>query len=483
MNLKFILNIFGRVLMLLGAFMLLPVVCAIIYKEPEHWSLISASFLTLAAGGLMYVLTMSDLKKELNLRDSYFTVTFVWVILSLFGTLPYLLTETITDFADALFETVSGFTSTGSSVISDVESLPHSILFWRSLSQWLGGIGIIVLVVAIMPLLRIGGYNLFKSEASGMSKEKLTPKTASTAKRLWGVYVTLTAVLAILLAAGDMGVFDAINHAFTTMATGGFSTKNDSLASFSAYTQYVVMFFMFLAGMNLYLHYHFYKGRFRKVFENIELRSYFWLVVVVTVLIVVLVLDNNPFARVGLLVRNAFFQVISMVTTTGFATYDYQVWPSEAWMLMFMLMFSGACLGSTGGGIKLIRHVVAYKHIVIFFRKMLHPNSVSVMKLRGEAIDEEKVGSIISFLLLYMITFCVGSVLLVFLGADFLTSIGAVASSLGGVGMGIGNVGAFNSYAEFSDAAKLLLSLLMIIGRLELSTVLILLTSQFWRDR
>lgn len=168
----------------------------------------------------MYVLTMSDLKKELNLRDSYFTVTFVWVILSLFGTLPYLLTETITDFADALFETVSGFTSTGSSVISDVESLPHSILFWRSLSQWLGGMGIIVLVVAIMPLLRIGGYNLFKSEASGMSKEKLTPKTASTAKRLWGVYVTLTAVLAILLAAGDMGVFDAINHAFTTMATG-----------------------------------------------------------------------------------------------------------------------------------------------------------------------------------------------------------------------------------------------------------------------
>lgn len=483
MNLKFILNIFGRVLMLLGAFMLLPVVCAIIYKEPEHWSLISASFLTLAAGGLMYVLTMSDLKKELNLRDSYFTVTFVWVILSLFGTLPYLLTETITDFADALFETVSGFTSTGSSVISDVESLPHSILFWRSLSQWLGGMGIIVLVVAIMPLLRIGGYNLFKSEASGVSKEKLTPKIASTAKRLWGVYVTLTAILTVLLSVGDMNVFEAINHAFGTMATGGFSTKNDSLASFSAYSQYVVMIFMFLAGMNFYLHYHLYKGRLRRVFENIELRTYFWLVVVVSVIIVVLISDNNLFANVELHLRQAFFQVISVVTTTGFGTYNYEEWPSEAWILMFMLMFSGACIGSTGGGVKLIRHVVAYKHIVIFFRKMLHPSSVSVLKLRGEAVDDEKVGSIVSFLLLYMITFCVGSVLLIFMDVDFLTSIGVVASNLGGIGISIGNIGAINSYADFSTAAKLLLSLLMIIGRLELSTVLILLTSQFWRDR
>lgn len=341
--------------------------------------------------------------------------------------------------------------------------------------------GIIVLVVAIMPLLRIGGYNLFKSETSGMTQEKLSPKTTSTAKRLWAVYVVLTFILIGLLLLGDMSFFDAINHAFSTMATGGFSTKNTSVSGFSSYSQYVIAIFMFLAGMNFYLHYHFYKGRFKRVFSNIELRTYFAVVVVVSLLITITVIAYDNSIGVGEALRNALFQVISVITTTGFATHDYHDWPHAAWMLLFVLLFSGACVGSTGGGIKIIRHVVAYRHVLIYFKRALHPNSVSLLKIGGEVIDEEKVGGLVSFMLLYMLTFSVGTVLMVFLGSDLLTSAAAVASNMGGVGSGIGSVGAFGNYSAFSDASKILLSLLMLIGRLELTTVLILFTRIFWK--
>lgn len=481
MNFRFIFNIFGRVLMLLGAFMLSSIIWALVYHEDVVGAFVLSSLITLVCGAAMYLLTIKNLVSELSLRDSYFTVTFVWVVFSLFGALPYLLSGSITSFTDALFETVSGFTTTGSSIISDVEALPKSILFWRSLTHWIGGMGIIVLVVAIMPLLRIGGYNLFKSETSGMTQEKLSPKTTSTAKRLWAVYVVLTFILIGLLLLGDMSFFDAINHAFSTMATGGFSTKNTSVSGFSSYSQYVIAIFMFLAGMNFYLHYHFYKGRFKRVFSNIELRTYFAVVVVVSLLITITVIAYDNRIGVGEALRNALFQVISVITTTGFATHDYHDWPHAAWMLLFVLLFSGACVGSTGGGIKIIRHVVAYRHVLNYFKRTLHPNSVSLLKIGGEVIDDEKVGGLVSFMLLYMLTFSIGTVLMVFLGSDLLTSAAAVASNMGGVGSGIGSVGAFGNYSAFSDASKILLSLLMLIGRLELTTVLILFTRIFWK--
>lgn len=467
--------------MLLGAFMLSSIIWALVYQEDVVRAFVLSSLITLVCGAAMYLLTIKNLVSELSLRDSYFTVSFVWVVFSLFGALPYLLSGSITSFTDALFETVSGFTTTGSSIISDVEALPKSILFWRSLTHWIGGMGIIVLVVAIMPLLRIGGYNLFKSETSGMTQEKLSPKTTSTAKRLWAVYVILTFILIGLLLLGDMSFFDAINHAFSTMATGGFSTKNTSVSDFSSYSQYVIAIFMFLAGMNFYLHYHFYKGRFKRVFSNIELRTYFGVVVVVSLLITITAIAHDNSIGVGEVLRNALFQVISVITTTGFATHDYHDWPHAASMLLFVLLFSGACVGSTGGGIKIIRHVVAYRHVLIYFKRTLHPNSVSLLKIGGEVIDEEKVGGLVSFMLLYMLTFSIGTVLMVFLGSDLFTSAAAVASNMGGVGTGIGSVGAFGNYSAFSDASKILLSLLMLIGRLELTTVLILFTRIFWK--
>ncbi len=479
MNFRFILNIFGRVLILLGLFMLTSIIWALVYEEQTIISLGLSALITLFTGAVLYYTTLGNLKKELGLKDSYFTVTFTWVIISVFGTLPYLLTGSITTFIDAIFETVSGFTTTGSSIIRDIEVLPKSVLFWRSLTHWIGGMGIIVLVVAILPLLRIGGYNLFKNEASGISYEKLTPKTASTAKRLWGIYVSLTFILTGLLMLGDMNLFDALNHAFSTMSTGGFSTKNNSVGAFSPYIQYVIIFFMFLAGANFYLHYHFIKGRFKRVFGNLELRSYFGIIVIVAAAIAFIIYRNGGLT-IEKAIRDAFFQVVSIITTTGFATTDYLLWPAPAWTLIFLLMFIGACVGSTGGGIKVIRHVVSFKNVVLHFRRMLHPNSVSLLKMNNEVIDDEKVGSLISFLVLYLLTFTFGSILMVLLGEDTLTAVGSVAANMGGVGPGIGSVGPASSYANIHEAGKVVLSFLMIIGRLELTTVLILFTGLFW---
>jgi len=441
--------------------------------------LLLAALITLGAGGLMYLFTLKNLHKELSIKDSFFIVTFTWIIISLFGTLPYLITGTIPNFINALFETVSGFTTTGSSILTDVESLPKSILFWRSLTHWIGGMGIIVLVVAILPLLGIGGYNLFKNEASGISYEKLTPKTASTAKRLWLIYVALTFILTGLLMLGDMNFFEAINHAFSTVSTGGFSTRNGSMGEFSIYSQYVVMLFMLLAGANFYLHYHFIKGRFRRVFENREFQSYIAIIVVVGLGVATIIFKADDIS-IEKAIRDAFFQVISIITTTGFATYDYLLWPLPATALIFMLMFVGACVGSTGGGIKVIRHVVAVKNVAHNFKKMLHPNSVCLLKINNEVIDDGKIVSLISFLVLYIFTFAVGSAVMVFLGEDIATAVGSVAANMGGIGPGIGTVGPASNYNHIHDAGKVVLSLLMIIGRLELTTVFILFSSIFW---
>jgi len=459
--------------------MLTSIIWAFVYNEEVVIDLLVSSLITFTSGAVMYLLTYRDLKKELGVKDSYFTVTFTWVIISIFGTLPYLITGAIPSVVDAVFETVSGFTTTGSSILVEVESLPKSVLYWRSLTHWIGGMGIIVLVVAILPLLRIGGYNMFKNESSGISYEKLTPKTASTAKRLWGIYVSLTFILTGLLLFGDMSFFDALNHAFSTISTGGFSTKNTSLAEYSSYVQYIVILFMFLAGMNFYLHYHFVKGHFKKVFRNLELRTYFGIVMVVTLAVSIIVYAAGGIG-VEKAFRDALFQVVSIITTTGFATYDYLKWPEEAWALIFMLMFVGASVGSTGGGVKVIRHVVSFRNVMLNFRRMLHPNSVNRLKINGEVIDDEKVTSLVSFMVLYLLTFTVGSILMVLLGEDVLTSVGSVAANMGGVGPGIGAVGPASSYADIHEVGKLILSFLMLIGRLELTTVLILFTRLFW---
>jgi trk system potassium uptake protein TrkH len=481
MNIRFVINILGRVLIILGLFMCTNFIWVIVYHETTFWGHFYACLITLLGGTSLYLGSSIDLKPKMGLKESYLTVTFAWVVISAFGSLPYLFTGWINGFVNAFFETASGFTTTGSSILTNIEALPKSVLYWRSLTHWIGGMGIIVLVVAILPMLRVGGYNLFKSEASGISYEKLTPRTASTAKRLWGIYVGLTALQVIFLLFGDMDFFDALCHSFGTIATGGFSTRNSSVGHFSAYSQYVIMVFMLLSGVNFTLHYFAIKGRFQKLWGNEEFRTYLSIIFIAGT-IVVLVLYFLSGAGFEKSVRHGFFQVISIITATGFATDDYLLWPAQGWIIIFLLMFVGASVGSTGGGIKVIRHVVAFKNFMASLKRLVHPNAIILIRVNGERIEEENVSAITSFIVLYLVTFIAGAIVLTFLGVDPVTAATSVLTTMGGIGPGFGTVGPASNFASIPEFGKVLLSFLMILGRLELTTVFVLFTLDFWKD-
>lgn len=481
MNIRFVLNILGRVLVILGLFMCTNFIWVAVYEEATFWGHFYACLITLLGGAGLFFGSSINLKPSLGLRESYLTVTFAWVVISAFGSLPFLFTQSIDGFVNAFFETASGFTTTGSSILTDIESLPKSVLYWRSLTHWIGGMGIIVLVVAILPMLRVGGYNLFKSEASGISYEKLTPRTASTAKRLWGIYVGLTVFQVVFLLFGEMDFFDALCHSFGTIATGGFSTKNASVGHFSSYSQYVIMVFMLLSGINFTLHYFTIKGKFSKLRENDELKTYLGIILLAGVVttIVLNVLANTEWEEAF---RHGFFQVVSIMTATGFATDDYLLWPAQGWIIILILMFVGASVGSTGGGIKVIRHVVAFKSFMANMKRLLHPNSVILIRVNREKIMDEDVSAITSFIVLYLVTFLTGSVLMTFLGVEPVTSATSVLTTMGGIGPGFGSVGPASNFSSIPEAGKVLLSFLMILGRLELTTVFVLFTLDFWKD-
>jgi len=481
MNIRFVLNILGRVLMILGLFMCTNLIWVGIYDEPLFREHLYACLITLLGGAALHEVTRFNLKPSMGLKESYLTVTFTWIVISLFGSLPFLFTHSIDGFINAFFETVSGFTTTGSSILTDVESLPKSVLYWRSLTHWIGGMGIIVLVVAILPMLRVGGYNLFKSEVSGISYEKLTPRTASTAKRLWGIYVGLTFIQVFFLMMGDMDFFDALCHSFGTIATGGFSTKGGSIGHFSAYSQYVVMIFMIISGVNFTLHYFTINGRFKKLLHNDEYKTYLSILFIAgTIVTLVLYLGTNTFFEESF--RKGFFQVVSIMTATGYATADYLIWPAQAWTIIFLLMFVGASVGSTGGGIKVIRHVVAFKSFFANLKRLIHPNSVILIRVNGEKIEDENVTAITSFIILYLVTFVAGTLVLIFMNVDPETASSSVLATMGGIGPGFGEVGPASNFFGIPDFGKILLSFLMILGRLELTTVFVLFTANFWKD-
>lgn len=481
MNIRFVLNILGRVLVILGLFMCTNFIWVVAYDEATFWGHFYACLITLLGGAGLYLGSSVNLKPSLGLRESYLTVTFAWVVISVFGSLPFLFTQSIDGFVNAFFETASGFTTTGSSILTDIESLPKSVLYWRSLTHWIGGMGIIVLVVAILPMLRVGGYNLFKSEASGISYEKLTPRTASTAKRLWGIYVGLTVFQVLFLLFGEMDFFDALCHSFGTIATGGFSTKNASIGHFSSYSQYVIMVFMLLSGINFTLHYFTIKGKFAKLKENDEFKTYLGLILIAGAGAAIVL---NVLSHIGWeeSLRQGFFQVISIMTATGFATDDYLLWPAQGWIIILILMFVGASVGSTGGGIKVIRHVVAFKSFMANLKRLLHPNSVILIRVNREKIMDEDVSAITSFIVLYLVTFLAGAVLMTFLGVEPVTSATSVLTTMGGIGPGFGEVGPASNFASIPESGKVLLSFLMILGRLELTTVFVLFTLDFWKD-
>ncbi len=393
------------------------------------------------------------------------------------------------------FETISGYSTTGSSILTDVESMPKGILFWRSSTHWIGGMGIIVLAVAILPLLGIGGMQLFMAEAPGPSADKMHPRITETAKRLWLIYFSLTFTEFFLLKFAGMTWFDAINHAMSTMSTGGFSTKNASIAHYNGtpLIQYIIIAFMFIAGTNFVLTYFALKGKVQKIFKSEEFKYYFFLIVGLTIFLSVLIInfqDPNlvtsidhpkPYGEIESAFRQAAFQVVSIITTTGFVTADFTMWNSLGTMIIFSLFFIGGSAGSTSGGVKIVRHIIIIKNSILEFKKLLHPNAILPVRYDGSGIPQNIVFNILSFFVLYMLIFILSSIFLTFLGLDFESAIGAAASSLGNIGPAIGSVSPVDNFEHLSVPAKWFCSFLMLIGRLELFTVLILLTPFFWR--
>ena len=470
-----ILRILNTILLIETISFLICVPVAFIYKEsvfPFIWSAV----ITLILSTVFVIISGKAEMNKFNNRDGYLIVSLGWILFSILGALPYIISGEITTFVDAVFESTSGFSTTGSSILTDVESLSYSMLFWRSLTHWIGGIGIIVMVIIILPSLRVSGYQLFTLESS--LKEKIHPKTKAIGFRILFIYSGLTLTEIIFLSAGDMKLFDSICHSFGTVATGGFSTKNLSLMHYSSYSQYIVMIFMFLAGISQVVYYYLFKLNIRKIKQNDELWFYMIVVIIAGAIVTMLLLSNSskPF-EVAL--REGYFQTISIITCTGFASADYLLWPAPAITIIFLLMFSGGSTGSTSGGIKIARHLIVLKSIRMAIVKVTHPNAISNVRFNGRILNEKTSIQIISFVVLYLFVFIIGSILLVITGLDIITASSAAATCMAGIGPGLGSIGPMSNFAALPEISKIVLSALMIIGRLEIITVLIIFSKSF----
>ncbi len=474
-------RVLGMLLLIMGVSMLLVVPVSWYHDSGDAGAMVFSALLCFLAGIPLWMLKKEDSDRNLKKREGYLIVALGWFAMSSFGALPYIISGVIPGVPDALFETVSGITTTGASILTDIESVPKGILFWRSFTQWIGGMGIIVLTVAILPLLGIGGIELFVAEAPGPTSDKLHPRISGTAKRLWFIYLALTLSLFAFLWIAGMSGYDAINHAFTTMATGGFSTRNNSIAYYSPVIQYILIVYMFLAGVNYTVLYFAFKRKMTRVWKSDEFRYYLFMVLFFMFIVSLRVyqVEDLSFEKAF---RDSSFQIVSLITTTGFVTADYTSWSSGLTMFFFILLFVGACAGSTAGGIKVIRHLVFFKNSYLEFKRILHPRAVVPLKINELTVPGRVITHVIIFLLLYLLSFLLGSIVLSVMGYDFMTSIGAVATSLGNVGPGIGKVGPVDNFAWMTDGAKLVLSFLMLLGRLELFTILVLFTPFFWKS-
>ncbi|MCB0719115.1 MAG: TrkH family potassium uptake protein [Bacteroidetes bacterium] len=497
LNLKAVAGTLGVLLFFLGVALVAPMVVGLIYHEPTWWTFGATAIGSMIAGGLLWRYWGRDLE-QLKIREGFAIVALAWFVLSLVGGLPFVLGGVLESYTDAFFETMSGFTTTGASILGgantpNIEDIPASFLFWRSLAHWMGGMGIIVLTLAILPILGVGGMQLFKAEVPGPTADKLTPRVRETARRLWYIYVGIT-VVEILLLLPAMSPFDAINHAFATMATGGFSTRNASIAAYnSPYIEWVITVFMFLAGMNFTLHYRMLKGDALLCFRNTELRAYTGITIIATLAVALTVwapvmnvsgLVTDAFAGYASFadaIREAAFQVISIVTTTGFAAADYEVWPTFAIGVVFVLFFIGGMAGSTGGGIKVIRHVLLFQNSFREIRQLIHPHAVIPLRVSGKVVSQDVMRNVLSFSVLYLGLVSFGTLAMSLFGLDLLSALGASLSSVGNVGPAFGSLGPVENYAHVPAMGKWFLALLMMAGRLEVFTVLILFVPSFWR--
>ena len=495
-NKKLILYIVGMLLVFNGGAMLISSLVSLIVDDGAVRE-ITLSATIVIISGLFLMSFFKNNSRKINKRDGYLIVTIGWLTMVFSGMVPYYLTDSITYFPNLLFETMSGYTTTGSTIINDVEALPKSIIFWRSMTHWLGGMGIIVLAIAILPLLGIGGMQLFSAEApgTGISSDKIHPRISDTAKRLWMIYVGLTIAETILLNFAGMSFFDAINNSMSNIASGGFSSKNESIGYWNnmPFVQYIIIIFMFLAGTNFILIYFGLTGKIKKIIQNTEFKWYVsfisvFTIIVTTVLFISVDLNETDifhpqvYGKFESSFRHALFQVVAITTTTGFVTGDFISWTPFITMFFFGIMFLGGSSGSTSGGVKILRHLILIKNGILEFKRSLHPNAIIPLRHNNSVVEKPIVIHVLAFFILYLILFIIGAGVLSLLGLDFISAIGGAASSIGNVGPALGTLGPLSNFDSLPVLAKYWCSFLMLVGRLELFTVLILFTPFFWKD-
>ena len=480
-NKSVVLNVVGTLIIITGVLMSLAIPFSFYYDDGMQTVFIQSTIITLVIGLLTKYLTRKKKSDEVKKREGYLIVVIGWFSMIICSAIPYLMSGVFDGVTNAFFETISGLTTTGSSILNNIEQMPESILFWRSMTQWIGGMGIIVLTIAILPLLGVGGMELFTSEAPGPTKDKIHPRIKETAKRLWLIYVTLTLLQTCLLWLAEMPLFDAFNHALTTVSTGGFSTKQASIGHFtSPLIQYIIIIFMFIGGINFTLLYFGAKLKFRKFIENDEFK---WFLCAIPFLLLIIFPLVNQASENNLetTFRHALFQIISIITGTGYSNADFTTWGTFATFIFFLMMFSGGSAGSTTGGVKIVRIGLLIKNTALEFKRRLHPNAIIPVQLNGNGVSPKIIYNLLAFVFFYLFVFVSGSIALTFIGLDFQDAVGASATAISNVGPGIGSIGPSSSFAHLPDAAKWVLSFLMILGRLELFTIAILFTPYFWK--
>jgi trk system potassium uptake protein len=484
LNIQSVFHVLGFLVLILGLMMVIPLTIAYCCDDggddvDSKTGILYSMLVAISCGGVVFRLFKH--KQDLRIREGFLIVGCGWFLMALFGSLPYFFSGAIPSFTDSFFESMSGFTTTGATILTNIEIIPRSLLFWRAFTHWIGGMGIIVLSLAIMPLLGIGGMQLFKAEVPGPTADKLTPRVAHTARILWLVYVGITLLEVMFLMFGGMDILDSFMHSFATMATGGFSSRNASVGAYdSAYFDYVITIFMFIAGANFALHYKLIIRKFDAHWKDFEFRTYLGIVLAVAGLITLSNLLAGVYSNVGDSFRFGLFQTVSISTTTGFGTADYELWTPFSQILLFLLMFIGGCAGSTGGGMKVVRIIIVVKSALIELKKLLHPKAVIPLRVGNRVITKEVTYSVLGFFLLYVLLFILISVIMTFLGLDLMTSAGAAASCLGNIGPGLGNVGPTDNFAFIPAVGKWILALSMMVGRLEIYTVLVIFTRGLW---
>ncbi len=483
MQLSIVAKTIGLLLMVFSFAQVPPIIVDLIYAEGEYFSFL-LSFVLTVLGGLILWWPFKDTKKDFRLREGVLIVVCFWIVLSLFGTLPFLITDSISNlsFSEAFFESMSGLTTTGATVLSQLDDLPKSILFYRQQLQWLGGMGIIVLAIAVLPLLGVGGMELYHAESSGIAKDRLTPKLKNTAIALWKIYVSLTVLCALGYFVSGMSIFDAVSHSFSTVAIGGFSTHDASIGYFNSISiEMVAMFFMFLAGINFSLHFLAWNNKsLIDYIKDSEFKTYAMVLVVSSVIVIIALGINSEYSSSIETIRHSLFHTISIATTTGFTSQNYSSWPAAIPVFLIMMSFIGACVGSTGGGIKVIRILVMFRLGMKEIHKFIRPNAQVSVKLNGASINEKALVSVLGFFSLYAITFFLILMLLMFAGLDQVTAYSATAATMNNLGPGLGEVA--QNYGSLGETAKWILSFSMLVGRLEVLTIIAIFHKAFWRQ-